>query len=445
MKQRFTCSWIFDLLVVLSDGKVVCGCADPNGERPLGNIHKDKLYDIWNSDLVKSIRKGLNEGYSSFCENCGIKTFIDDDTEIEQRPEVLEVLPRLFIEPTVLCNLSCYKAVCGGDSDIVKTRSKASMSMEDFIKIMEQTGDKMIRVDLFNYGDPFVNPLAVDMAEHIKKNYPGIYLYISTNGLMLDEGKIERLVDAGVDEITFSLDGADQETYEKYRCGGEYIRAVELLSTLVKKRDAAGREVPFINWRYIIFNWNDSAKQMKRAVKIAEKTGADRFTWEITDHPAEAKSEKYQPETEAWKKIYYEIWDTSQIGNAIKKKRFAADIKPPFKEYEMLAGEEGSLKVRVKNRGGALWLKSTHSGRRWVRLGAQLHDSAGNMIDLNYARAFMESNIPGGKKEQIEIKLPPIVKAGDYLLKFDMVSEGNDWFENGGSPVKWMKLTVKSR
>ncbi len=441
-RKRFTCSWVFDLLVVLSDGKVVCGCADPNGERPLGNIKEQELYDIWNSDKVREIRRGLNNGYSPFCEKCGIKTYIDENTKIEEKPEVLEVLPRLFIEPTVLCNLSCYKAVCGGNSDIVSTRDKATMGLEDFRKIVDETGNKLIRVDLFNYGDPFVNPEAVDMVEYLKEKFPHIYLYISTNGLMLNEHKIERLVKAGVDEITFSLDGADQETYEKYRCGGDFNKAVDLLAYLVKKRDENGREVPFINWRYIIFKWNESGAQMKKAVKLADRIGVDRFTWEITDHPEDAKSDLYQPETESWREIYYEIWDTSQIGNAIKSRRFTADIKLPTRKYTMKAGESGSVKVKVKNRGGALWLKATSSGRRWVRLGAQLHDSEGNMLNLNYARAFLNSDIQGKKKDKIVIELPALEKPGEYLLKFDMVSEGNDWFENGGSPVKWMQLTV---
>lgn len=48
-KTRFTCDWIFNRLVVLSDGKVVCGCADPYGERPIGNLKENKIYEIWNS------------------------------------------------------------------------------------------------------------------------------------------------------------------------------------------------------------------------------------------------------------------------------------------------------------------------------------------------------------------------------------------------------------
>jgi hypothetical protein len=42
----------------------------------------------------------------------------------------------------------------------------------------------------------------------------------------------------------------------------------------------------------------------------------------------------------------------------------------------------------------------------------------------------------------VDIELPAVKEIGEYWLKFDMVSEGIDWFENGGSPVVWVPLTI---
>ena len=36
--ERFTCDWIFKILVVLCDGKVVCGCADPIRGKAAGSL-----------------------------------------------------------------------------------------------------------------------------------------------------------------------------------------------------------------------------------------------------------------------------------------------------------------------------------------------------------------------------------------------------------------------
>ncbi len=442
-EPRFTCDWIFNILVVLSDGKVVCGCADPYGQRPLGHLQEKGIYEIWNSEPVKQIRRDLNAGHADFCGPCGLKRFLKENETLPQAPEHLDVLPRLFLEPTVLCNLNCFKAVCSKEADILKSRTRTIFPVEEFKSLLDQVWEKLIRLDFFNYGDPFVHPQAAEMMAYIKEKYRHIYLYVSTNGLMLDEEKIKILAASGVDEITFSVDGVDQESYGHYRQGGDFNKVLGLMAKMVAERNKIGREVPFINWRYILFNWNDSVAQMKRAKKLAAKIGVDRFTWEITDHPVEGKSEKYQIGTEAWKKIYYEIWDTSQIGNVVKKNRFMAKIKVLSGRVDMAVGGDAvNVRVQVKNKGGALWRKVTWSGRRLVRLGAQWYDRDKKLLDLNYARVFLNKDLGYRKKDILTITLPPLSQPGEYFLKFDMVSEGNDWFENGGSPVVWVPFRV---
>jgi hypothetical protein len=441
-QPRFTCDWIFNILVVLCDGKVVCGCADPNGERPLGFIQDGGLQKIWKSEKVAEIRRGLNQGYARFCLDCGLKRLLKPREKITERPVHPNTIPRIFVEPTILCNLSCFKAVCNKESGIINTRSKKYLPFEDYTRIIDEVGQNLVRLDLFNYGEPFVHPRAVDMIEYAKKKFPGLYLYISTNGLMLDDEKIRRIIQAGVDEFTFSVDGADQQTYEKYRCGGDLQKVLDVIKRFVRERNKTGREVPFINWRCILFNWNDSAKHMKKILKLAEATGVDRFTWEITDHPPEGLSKKYQIGTRHWTKIVHQIWDTSGISNALKKKRYLARIKPLSAPAGATPGQPVALNVRVKNIGGANWPDRTFSGRRLVRLGVQLFDIDKKLIELNYARAFLPHSLAGRESAVIAIELPGIEKSGTYWLKFDMVSEGVDWFEPAGSAVVWKKLTV---
>lgn len=441
-KQKFTCDWIFNILVVLCDGKVVCGCADPNGERPLGDLSQESLLSIWKSDRVRKIRQDLNQGYSPFCLDCGLKQYLKPGEPIPQRPINPETIPRVFIEPTVLCNLSCFQAVCSQESGIVKTRSRIYFPLDDFTALIDEIGPSLVRLDLFNYGEPFLHPQSLEMIEYIKEKFPGIYLYISTNGLLLDRDKIKRIVRAGVDEFTFSVDGADQETYEKYRCRGDFKRVLHNMRIFVEERNKTGREVPHVNWRCILFKWNDSRQQMKKIKKLAEKTGVDRFTWEITDHPEEAKSEKYQIGTRHWKKIFHEIWDTSGISNAIKSRRFWARIRVLSSSLPARADQAESVRVRIKNIGGAHWPDRTHSGRRLIRLGAQLFDKDRNLVELNYARAFLPHSLSANQSATITIKLPALNRTGEFWLKFDMVSEGVDWFEPAGSKVVWTRFMV---
>ena len=439
---RFTCDWIFNNLVVLCDGKVVCGCADPRGERPLGHLRESNLAAIWRGAKVRRIRQELNAGFSSFCLPCGLKKPIRDGEAVPQQPVDLEILPRIFFEPTVVCNLNCFQAVCAPGQGLAATRERKFFPQEDFHSLLEEIGAGLIRLDFFNYGEPFLHPQALDMIEHVKKKYPHVYLYTSTNGLLLDDEKISRLVASGIDEITFSVDGADQRTYARYRQGGDFTKLLGNIAALMREKKRLGREVPFVNWRYILFKWNDSFWQMARARHLAKKIGVDRLTWEITDHPAGAASKKYRSGSPAWKRIFYQIWDSSQIGSALKGKQYAARIETARKSLAGRAGQNLQLDVDVKNRGGAPWITHSFSGRRWVRLGAQLYDAERRLLDLNFARAFLPRPLAAGECALVKMELPAIGRSGDYWLKLDMVSEGADWFENGGSTVAWLPFKV---
>ena len=127
---RFTCDWIFNILVVLCDGKVVCGCADPRGERPLGHLRESKLTDIWRSAKVRQIRQELNAGFSGFCRDCGLKKPLEEGAPVPQQPLDLEILPRIFFEPTIICNLNCFQAVCAPGTGLVATRDRKIFPLE---------------------------------------------------------------------------------------------------------------------------------------------------------------------------------------------------------------------------------------------------------------------------------------------------------------------------
>jgi len=439
---RFTCDWIFKTLVVLCDGKVVCGCADPRGERPLGQLQQQGILDIWHGPKVRRIREELNSGFSGFCLNCGLKKPLRDGEMVPQQPVDPEILPRIFFEPTVVCNLDCFQAVCAPGAGLAATRARKLFPLADFRSLLAEIGAGLIRLDFFNYGEPFLHPQALDMIEHVKKDYPHIYLYTSTNGLLLDDEKSCRLAESGIDEVTFSVDGADQRTYARYRRGGDFSKLLRNMAALVSAKRRLGREVPFINWRYILFKWNDSAWQLRKARRLAKKIGVDRLTWEITDHPASAASKKYKIGTPAWERVYHEIWDSSQIGSALSGRKFIAGITVRRARLAARAGQHTQLDVAVKNRGGAPWLTRSFSGRRLVRLGAQLHDNGKKLLDLNYARAILPRPMAKGARATVPIELPAVATCGEYWLKFDMVSEGVDWFENGGSPVVWVPFII---
>ena len=48
LATRFQCTWPWSTLVMLCDGRIVCGCADPYGKRVLGDAKIASIGEIWN-------------------------------------------------------------------------------------------------------------------------------------------------------------------------------------------------------------------------------------------------------------------------------------------------------------------------------------------------------------------------------------------------------------
>ena len=81
-------------------------------------------------------------------------------------------------------------------------------------------------------------------------------------------------------------------------------------------------------------------------------------------------------------------------------------------------------------------------GRRLVRLGAQLCAADGSLLNLDFARADLPRPLEGGGATDIALRLASLPEPGRYRLKFDLVSEGVEWFEKCGSPTTEQDLWV---
>ncbi len=287
LATRFQCTWPWSTLVMLCDGRVVCGCADPYGKRVLGDARTARISEIWNDTRISTLRAELNAGGSSFCGDCPLKLPLKGEAPAERSLDAGRLPNRLYIECTAACNISCTEACCAPETGITKTRNAGMLDFDLFKNVVDEAGPGLVRIDFFNYGEAFLHKRAIEMCEYIKARFPHIYLYTSTNGLMFTEESAKRLVHSGIDEVTFSIDGASQDTYVQYRQRGKFDLAIRNLRVMAEEKRRSRRDVPHLNWRYILFKWNDSDEEMNLARRLATEIGVDRLSWELTDHPGE--------------------------------------------------------------------------------------------------------------------------------------------------------------
>jgi MoaA/NifB/PqqE/SkfB family radical SAM enzyme len=448
LATRYTCSWPWSIGVLLCDGRLVCGCADPYAKRVLGDVRTSTLTEIWRGPTASALREDLNRGGAAFCGDCPLKLPLTADQVIPVRDLNVAPLPnRLYIECTAACNISCFQACCAPETGITRTRQAGMLDWDLFTRVVDEAGPSLVRIDFFNYGEAFLHKRAIEMCEYIKSRHPHIYLYTSTNGLALNGEKARRLVHSGIDEVTFSIDGASQETYARYRQRGTFELALANLRTMAEEKAKNQRDVPQLNWRYILFRWNDNDEEMNRARRLAADIGVDRLCWEITDHPEDAFSRRFVPGSADLERIRHEIWDNNNLGNAIPgaTPRAQIDVRQwlPLLPLRGRAAEPLQIAARVRNLSTRPFRAQASYGRRLVRLGAQLLDDRGTMLNRDYARAWLPGDIPPGGSADISIDVAAPETPGRYALKFDLVSEGIDWFEACGSPTTTKPLVVR--
>ena len=433
---------------MLCDGRVVCGCADPYAKRVLGDFRTTSLTDIWRGSTAAGLREDLNAGGSTFCGDCPLKLPLAEGEPAPVRDLNVSPLPnRLYIECTAACNISCFQACCAPETGITRTRQAGMLDWNLFTRVIDEAGPSLVRVDFFNYGEAFLHKRAIEMCEYIKSKFPHIYLYTSTNGLALTEDKARRLVHSGIDEVTFSIDGASQDTYARYRQRGRFDVALANLRAMANEKAKHGRDVPQLNWRYILFTWNDSDEEMARARQIAAEVGVDRLCWEITDHPEEAFSRRFVKGSEDFERIRREVWDDNNLGNAIPgaTPRARIDVRQwvPALPLRAKAAQPIAISTRVRNLSTRPFRAQASYGRRLVRLGAQLLDGEGRMLNRDHARAWLPADLPAGGTADVKIDVAAPEQPGRYSLKFDLVSEGIDWFEACGSTPTIKELLVR--
>ena len=436
-------------MVLLCDGRLVCGCADPYGRRVLGDARTTSVSAVWTGETASALRQDLNGGGSKFCGDCPLKLPLTKDQQPPQRDLTVSSLPsRLYIETTAACNISCEQACCAPETGITRTRQAGMLDFELFKRVVDEAGPSLGRIDFFNYGEAFLHKRAVEMCEYIKSRFPHIYLYTSTNGLAFSEEQVRRLVRSGIDEVTFSIDGATAESYVKYRRRGDFEKALRNLRLAADEKRAGGRDVPFLNWRYILFTHNDSDQEMQLARETALSIGIDRLCWELTDHPENLFSRRFLRGTDDLARIRHEIWDDNNLGNAIPGATPRAEIDVrgpvPLPGLPLVArhGRPLTLRARVRNASTRPFPAQATYGRRLVRLGAQLCAADGSLMNRDYERAWLPASLAPGARTEVPITITAPAEPGRYALKFDLVSEGIDWFEACGSPTTTKTLVV---
>jgi radical SAM protein with 4Fe4S-binding SPASM domain len=155
----------------------------------------------------------------------------------------------LDIEVTNMCNLRCtFCATTYFDSRV----KRQLIAPELVYKVLDEGKKNGLYGAKFNdRGEPLLHPQLVDFVGYAKK-CGLVDIYFNTNAMLLTEEKSIRLIEAGLDRISISIEGASAEVYESYRIGAKFETVVKNVRNLWELRNKIGTSKPLIRIQSVL-------------------------------------------------------------------------------------------------------------------------------------------------------------------------------------------------
>lgn len=128
---------------------------------------------------------------------------------------------------------------------------------------------------------------------------------------------------------------------------------------------------------------------------------------------------------------------------SLRPRSLRAEIVPGYATQDVSAGSYFDLDVKVTNPTETVWLAHGVRERGCVRVGAHLMTAEGLMLTLDYGRADLPADLIEKRSTSATLRLRAPAAPGRYVIRLDMVNERICWFEDRGSEIIDVALTVR--
>ncbi len=156
------------------------------------------------------------------------------------RKSRLDALPvEYIVETTAKCNLYC--PMCPREA---YPQPKADMSDSVFERLVAESASTAEHMMLIGLGEPFLDPKIYDRIEFCHRH--SISTLLSTNGTFLNEKNSARLLATPLEQLTFSFDGAEKESFEFYRKGANFEKVRENFVNFARLKRERGSKLQIV-------------------------------------------------------------------------------------------------------------------------------------------------------------------------------------------------------
>lgn len=201
----------------------------------------------------------------------GSKVRLDEGHNFVRLHRPVTHLTKIYIEPTVACNLDCI--TCFRNAWDQPIGRMSDETFERFYAGLKEMSP-LPSVYFGGIGEPLFHPKTISWIKRIKEL--GVKVELITNGTILNEKIARQLIDAGLDILWVSLDGATPESYEDVRLGAELPVVLENLRRLFRMRGGGHFPTPEIGVAFVAMKRNIA--DLPRIIKLGHTFGAKYYS-----------------------------------------------------------------------------------------------------------------------------------------------------------------------
>jgi uncharacterized Fe-S cluster-containing radical SAM superfamily enzyme len=264
-------------------------CQDYDGSGHIGDLRKNSFEEIYFGPVAQRFRDELAKGKLPIptCARCTLRRLPTEDA----KPPVPRLPYRgMLLENTVLCNVDCIGCAREGAAAIRTSKRMSLAELTQMSDLVARLG--MEQLFYLNLGEPFLSPTICQELPILRAKNPDCRIVVSTNGVLLNTDA-KRAAALNLSHILFSVHGISDEMSGKYMLEGSFEKAYAAMKAMAAYRDACGSKKPLLEWKYLLFNWNDRPADIQRAIEMAREIKVDLISFWPTHNPFYGMSWRY--------------------------------------------------------------------------------------------------------------------------------------------------------